>query len=93
MNHTKSNCSSCNKELHIKIAKGENAPNSVMCKACSQTTKQPVRMKLADALKVAKGSKRVMRGTHREHNFVVTHKQDLTPREEAHRNRIYGNNR
>jgi len=36
MNHTKVNCSSCNRDLFIKVAKGENAPDTCMCKACSQ---------------------------------------------------------
>jgi len=36
MNHTKVNCSSCNKDLHIKVAKGENAPDKITCKACSE---------------------------------------------------------
>jgi len=47
-------------------------------------------MKLKDALKVAKGSKRVRRCGHRDENFVRTHKQDLTTREEAHKIRISG---
>lgn len=36
MNFTKVNCSSCNKELHIKVATGFKAPDKSMCKACSQ---------------------------------------------------------
>jgi len=38
MNHTKVNCSSCNRELKIKVAAGFNAPDTCMCKACSQGT-------------------------------------------------------
>jgi len=38
MNHTKVNCSSCNRELLIKVAKGENVPDKTTCKACSKGT-------------------------------------------------------
>jgi hypothetical protein len=38
MNHTIVNCSSCNKELHIKVAAGFKDPDRSMCKACSQGT-------------------------------------------------------
>jgi len=36
MKHIQVNCSSCNRELKIKVAKGENAPDTTTCKACSQ---------------------------------------------------------
>lgn len=91
MNHIQANCSSCNKELKIRVAKGDNAPERVMCKACSQNISAgPIRMKLADALKIAKGSKRVMRCGHRDENFVRTHKQAMTPRQAGQIKRIYG---
>lgn len=74
MEHTTVNCSSCNKELHIKVAAGFKAPDLSMCKACSQgkpKTPQKVTMNLGEALKIAAGAKRVMRGTHREKNLVL----------------------
>lgn len=40
MHHTTMYCFSCGTELQIKIAKGDNAPERVVCKACSQG-KQP----------------------------------------------------
>lgn len=89
MEHTKANCSSCDKGLLIKVAKGFHAPDRCMCKACSQSTQQKVRMNLGAALKVAKGSKRVVRGNHRDVNFVQTHKQDPTSKQVAQLSRIY----
>jgi len=95
MNHTKVNCSSCNKELMIRVAKGENAPDKVICQTCStilprDVKKQYFKMNLGEALKVAKGRKRVRRGCHRDVNFVLTGKQDRTAKQSAQINRIYG---
>jgi len=93
MKHTQLNCSSCNRELLIKVAKGENTPDKIMCKACSQGephTPRKVTMKLGDALKVVVGARRVMRCEHRDKNFVLTGKHAPTVREEAQKIRIYG---
>jgi len=38
MEHIKANCSLCNCELFIKVAAGFKAPDTCMCKACSQGT-------------------------------------------------------
>jgi len=93
MNHTVVSCSSCNKEMKIKVAAGFKAPDTCMCKACSQGephTPRKVTMKLGDALKVVAGSRRVMRCEHRDKNFVLTGKQAPTAREASARKRIYG---
>lgn len=95
MNYIKVNCSSCKKELLIKVAKGMNAPDKVICQTCStilprDVKKQSFKMNLGEALKVAKGSKRVMRCGHRDVNFVRTYKLDPTTREASQIKRIYG---
>jgi len=48
MEHITVNCSSCNRELKIKVAKGENAPDKTTCKACSQGI-LPIKVNLAKA--------------------------------------------
>ena len=95
MNHKKVTCSSCNKDLMIRVDNGSvhEPADKVLCKACSQVPPiepQKVKMNLGEALKIAAGRKRVERCGHRDHNFVITGKHALTPREEAHRKRIYG---
>jgi hypothetical protein len=51
MNHTKVKCSSCNKELHIKVAAGFKAPDACMCKACynSESTQKQLPVNLSAA--------------------------------------------
>jgi len=93
MKHTKVNCSSCNRELLIKVAKGENVPDNITCKACSEGkphTPRKVTMNLGNALKIAAGAKRVMRGRHRETNYVLTGKQEPTAHQAGQLKRIYG---
>jgi len=77
----------------IKVAAGFKAPDACMCKACSQVETHPpqkIKINLGKAMALSAGYKRVRRCEHREKNFVVTGKLDRTPREEAHRKRIYG---
>jgi hypothetical protein len=38
MNHIIVNCSLCKKEMKIRVAAGFKAPDTCMCKACSQGT-------------------------------------------------------
>jgi len=94
MQHTKVNCSSCNRELFIKVAKGENTPDKITCKACSEGkphTPHKATMKLGDALKIAQvANPRRKRGDHRDKNFVVTGKQTPTAHQAGQLKRIYG---
>jgi len=67
--------------MKIKVAAGFKAPDTCTCKACSQGKPHKATMKLKDALKVAKGSKRIVRNCHREHNWTVTGRQQPTKKE------------
>lgn len=96
MQHTKVNCSSCNKELMIKVAKGDNLPDLILCKECMyepQTRNQPqkVKMNLGDALEIAKKeTTRKKRCFGRPKRWHVVGKNKPTKRESGMRKRIYG---